>query len=348
MEDLVDITSFDNLGKLKGLIKVADKDLKYFKHSNLIGSTERSVTTTSKSAYDESIPQLTQRNQDIKGSYRIDKKLITLFESHDVSTLNHELGHRFYYTLSPKERGILHEVFGVKGEWKVKHHEAFADAYARYIAEGKTTHTGLRAIFEKMKAFTKEILLKLKENNNGNLPPLSKEAKEFFAATLGDEKARTALMEKYKAKDAGVMGEGELFQVKEKQSHQAGVDANSAPLHQASRNPEPLPISNVGNQSFVSRSERIANFNNFFKDSKVTNSDGTPKIVYHGTSADFNVFNKEKSNGGNYGRGFYFAEKFENVNKHWAKGENKSNVMPLTVILKASGNRTSTDRIKNL
>jgi len=40
-------------------------------------------------------------------------------------------------------------VFGVKdGKWTRENHEAFADAYARYIAEGKTP-TGLKAIFEK-------------------------------------------------------------------------------------------------------------------------------------------------------------------------------------------------------
>lgn len=152
------------------------------------------------------------KDGEVKGSYTIDEKLIKLFESHDVSTLNHELGHRFLFTLSAKERGIAEQVFGVKdGKWEVKHHEAFADAYARYIAEGKAPSAGIKAIFEKFTAFMKEILLKLKENNGGKMPPLSKEAKEFFAAVLGNEKARNELMKKYTAKDASSMGEGELF-----------------------------------------------------------------------------------------------------------------------------------------
>lgn len=152
------------------------------------------------------------KDGEVKGSYTIDEKLIKLFESHDVSTLNHELGHRFLFTLSAKELGIAEKVFGVKdGKWEVKHHEAFADAYARYIAEGKAPSAGIKAIFEKFTAFMKEILLKLKENNGGKMPPLSKEAKEFFAAVLGNDKARNELMKKYTAKDASSMGEGELF-----------------------------------------------------------------------------------------------------------------------------------------
>lgn len=48
----------DNLGKVKGLIKSLDKDLKYFKHSNLEGSTEQ--LSPSKSAVSEIIPQKTK------------------------------------------------------------------------------------------------------------------------------------------------------------------------------------------------------------------------------------------------------------------------------------------------
>ena len=155
--------------------------------------------------------------KDIKGAYSIDDILIKLSKSHDVSTLSHELGHRFLYTLSNAERAIAERVFGVKdGKWTVANHEAFADAYARFIAEGKAPK-GLKGILEKFKAFTKQILLKLKENNGGKMPELSKEAKEFFKATLGDKEARAKLMESYKAKDAkaesvnGGVG-GELYQ----------------------------------------------------------------------------------------------------------------------------------------
>jgi len=72
--------------------------------------------------YDQTVPdELFQKNDNIKGSYNIDERLIKLFESHDVSTLNHELGHRFLFTLDAKEKGIAEQVFGVKdGKWRIK------------------------------------------------------------------------------------------------------------------------------------------------------------------------------------------------------------------------------------
>lgn len=62
------------------------------------------------------------------------------------------------------------------------------------------------------------------------------------------------------------------------------------------------------------------------------NEDGSPKVFYHGTSADFNAFDIEKSNVGNFGTGFYFSPSAEHVNKHFAN-KPKSNIMP--VYLKA-------------
>ncbi len=51
-------------------------------------------------------------------------------------------------------------------------------------------------------------------------------------------------------------------------------------------------------------------FNAWFKGSKVINSDGTPKIVYHGTGADIQEFKYEFTNKGNdqIGSGFYFTD----------------------------------------
>ena len=42
--------------------------------------------------------------------------------------------------------------------------------------------------------------------------------------------------------------------------------------------------------------------------SAVVNSDGTPKVMYHGSPAEFTVFDNKKARGsGLYGKGFYFA-----------------------------------------
>lgn len=47
--------------------------------------------------------------------------------------------------------------------------------------------------------------------------------------------------------------------------------------------------------------------------SKVVNADGTPKVVYHGSTADFNTFSLKYlgTNGTNEGYGFYFTDKKE-------------------------------------
>lgn len=50
-------------------------------------------------------------------------------------------------------------------------------------------------------------------------------------------------------------------------------------------------------------------FKKWFKGSKVVNADGTPKIMYHGSPAQFTIFDKKKAKySGQYGRGFYFTD----------------------------------------
>ena len=104
---------------------------------------------------------------------------------------------------------------------------------------------------------------------------------------------------------------------------------------------EPLPISKVGNQS---PQDMILDFDNFFKGSKVINEDGTPKTVYHGTNSDFDTFDISKSNVGNFGKGFYFAEKVEKVNSHFAKGKN-ANIMPVVLNIEKPFDMREIDKI---
>lgn len=53
-------------------------------------------------------------------------------------------------------------------------------------------------------------------------------------------------------------------------------------------------------------------FSNWFGDSKVVNEDGSPKVVYHGTTGDFNSFSKELLGGATGARsaklGFFFTD----------------------------------------
>lgn len=55
---------------------------------------------------------------------------------------------------------------------------------------------------------------------------------------------------------------------------------------------------------------------------------GKPKMFYHGTKNDFDVFDVNRQKGGNFGKGFYFTDNIDAVNKNWASEEG-SNVMPV-------------------
>ena len=66
-------------------------------------------------------------------------------------------------------------------------------------------------------------------------------------------------------------------------------------------------------------------FKNWFGDwqnhpknaSKVVNTDGTPKVMYHGTPAQFTAFDKKKAkSSGFYGRGFYFTDSKSHSNQY--------------------------------
>ena len=54
----------------------------------------------------------------------------------------------------------------------------------------------------------------------------------------------------------------------------------------------------------------------YFKDSKVRDKEGNLLVMYHGTSEDFNTFDKNKigsntKNAGFFGNGFYFTTEKE-------------------------------------
>jgi diguanylate cyclase (GGDEF)-like protein len=86
-----------------------------------------------------------------------------------------------------------------------------------------------------------------------------------------------------------------------------------------------------------------AAFKKWFGDSKVLNTDGTPKVVYHGTNVDFDRFDPSKNgsswDSGKLGKGFYFstnprlASNYANSAK--AKTiEDAPSVMPVYVSIK--------------
>lgn len=73
-------------------------------------------------------------------------------------------------------------------------------------------------------------------------------------------------------------------------------------------------------------------FHEWFGDSKVTDDEGRPLTVYHGTGRDFSEFSADKGEGARYKTGVFFSDSPE-VASTYATGENK-NVMKSYVSLK--------------
>ncbi len=63
-----------------------------------------------------------------------------------------------------------------------------------------------------------------------------------------------------------------------------------------------------------------AQFKAWFKQSKVVEDDGTPRVVYHGTSRDFDTFSNKYGNVENhFGKAHYFSSDSSDVNKNYSK-----------------------------
>lgn len=104
----------------------------------------------------------------------------------------------------------------------------------------------------------------------------------------------------------------------------------------ALRNGDLAPSPSMDGVTFSQQpTTETAAFRRWFGDSKVVDENGQPLVVYHGTSADFSVFDESRigsvTDDGWYGRGFYFTP-----HKHWTFAEDAAdetggaaNVMPV-------------------
>lgn len=91
---------------------------------------------------------------------------------------------------------------------------------------------------------------------------------------------------------------------------------------------DPKHIKSIFNKKFDPTSELFqsaplktdtAAFRNWFKGSKVVDAEGKPLVVYHGTTADFSVFDRAKGNvESDVGRGFYFTNEPNDVGENYA------------------------------
>lgn len=67
-------------------------------------------------------------------------------------------------------------------------------------------------------------------------------------------------------------------------------------------------VYNSNGDRIAKSAEALTNFWRWFGDSKVVDEQGRPLVVYHGTKAEFDTFDKTKQSAlANYGKGFYFT-----------------------------------------
>ncbi len=87
--------------------------------------------------------------------------------------------------------------------------------------------------------------------------------------------------------------------------------------------------------------EGLRAFYKWFCDSKVVDEKGRPLVVYHGTNAEFDTFDKSKQKRGFYGQGFYFSNDEETT---WHYGKN---TIPVYLSIKKPIEGVSSTELRN-
>lgn len=78
--------------------------------------------------------------------------------------------------------------------------------------------------------------------------------------------------------------------------------------------------------------------------SKIVNTDGTPKVMYHGSPAQFTVFDRKKAkSSGHYGKGFYFTDSTSHAGTY---GNQYSVYLNIRNPLESGGNTVTRDQVR--
>lgn len=104
--------------------------------------------------------------QDAKGatSFEADgRAVIQAFESADLSTAVHELGHVYRRDLTPEHLATAEKHYGVvDGAWDTVHEEGFARDFERYVRDGKAPTKALVPVFQQLRDWMVRIYRTLK------------------------------------------------------------------------------------------------------------------------------------------------------------------------------------------
>ncbi len=219
------------------------------------GATNAPPSLESKSATSETLPDqdvdniasqiesgklesLEQRKKGAAQFLEDGKTILHLFESADVSTLIHELGHILRRQLAPEDLAIAERWAKVEGglSWDRKAEEEFARAFEAYIMEGVAPSSSLRSVFQKLKDWMLEIYKSIR-----NLKVrLNDDIRAVFDRLLSTEEERRA--------NALYQMTGEYEHGKENHTYEV------SPLEQA-KSPSDLGTFNPGNIDILHQPE---------------------------------------------------------------------------------------------
>ena len=102
------------------------------------------------------------------------EKLLHLFETADVSTPIHELGHIALFDLPEGDLAVIEEIMagGTKlADWTETQHENFARAFEAYIRRGEAPTPELQAVFKQLAEWMRAIWEMVKGNEEVELDP---------------------------------------------------------------------------------------------------------------------------------------------------------------------------------
>ncbi len=136
--------------------------------------------------------------EDARGAYDAAKRLITLFEGADPSTLVHEAAHFFLddmrrfadnETTAAELQAIYRYVGSADGVLTTEQHEYFARSFEAYLMEGKAPNSLLGRVFEKFRKWLRTIYSQIKNLN----VKLDDNIRKTFDEMLGGRKLDFAL-----------------------------------------------------------------------------------------------------------------------------------------------------------
>ena len=95
------------------------------------------------------------------------------------------------------------------------------------------------------------------------------------------------------------------------------------------------------------RAPETKEFKQWFGNSKIVNEDGSPKVMYHGTTKDFNEFIiAQKVNRAGMPDGFYFTSNVDEANNYASKNDG-ANIMPVYLNVKNPFDLSKKNKITN-